>query len=72
MFRGFRSSGCAGPANDQNNNNKNKGQPRTRQQNVKQGEGLGPDLKDDLIELHESLLARFAPCNKKRGPSTLN
>ena len=37
----------------------NESKPRACQQYIKQGEGLGSDLKDDLVELHETLLARF-------------
>ncbi len=59
-FEGFAFPVALGPPrDDQGGKDKNQGQGRARQQNVKQGEGLGADLKNDLVKLHEDLLARF-------------
>ena len=70
-FEGFAFPVALGPPRDnQSGKDKNQGQGRTRQQNVKQGKGLGADLKNDLVKLHENLLPRFGERSVARPHST--
>ena len=70
-FQGFTFPVALGPPrDDQGGKDENQGQGSTRQQNVKQGEGLGADLKNDLVKLHENLLARFGERSVARPHST--